>query len=135
MDVAHHFDVVSYVVEDNQCVDKGEHRLGQALRVRGHEGHAGFEIADGVVSQVAHRSAMKSGETVHRDYPVLIHLSLHQRQRVNLAIGLPRPSLYQVVGVGTDKTVSAQPFATGYTFQQEGVRPPGHLQVGRNRCF
>ena len=133
--VADHLDVVAQVVEDKHRFREHEDRFGHALGVGGHGRHPRLEVPDGVVGQVADGPAVEDGQAADRDELVLAHLLFYQRQGVHLALGLARAGMEHTVGVGADEAVAAQPLPAFDAFQQEGVRRPGYLEVGRDRSF
>ncbi len=135
VDVAHHLDVVSNVVEQQQGVTEHEYRLGHSHGVGGHVGHPGLEVPDGVVGQVAHRAAVETGQPLHRDQPVLVHLLLDGQQGVDLPQGLFDAGFDHLVGVGADEAIAANALPAFNAFQQERIWALGHLQIGGDRCF
>ena len=127
-------DAVPQVVEHEQRVREEEDGLRQPLRVLPCHRSGRFEVVDGLVGEVPHRSAHEPRQPLNLRGAEPSQFSLNGQQRVNGAARLAFARAQHAVGLRAHEAEARHPLAAFDALQQERNALPAarDLQVGRD---
>ena len=132
--VAYDLYLVTYVVEHQICRREHEYRLGQSEGIF-LWGREAFEVLYGIVGDVSDRTAVEFVEIVDVGQLVLRQHLLYGIQRIDVSQMLTGAGLHDLHGVGADKAVAREAFASFDALKQVRIWRLRDLQVCRHRCF